>query len=316
MLEALKGGYKKSGFVARVEDVDNKKQPQRFKTYCFKMLAAEHSLSGKGAKGADERFFKIKSKRALPKRYIAEVLGLIDIGKKSEELERISNLRRLMLLYKLKHFNDDFRDVEINVIDRDKELTHSLISLFYGSQALKDVIKSLDIFLREKKERKMQTLEAEFFNIVHGFIENPNSILDNLPEELHLEDKKRLTTIFAERLQKDLLQAKLDDIVEVPYAAIIQKFMEDTGSAYKYGEDKKSTITNDEYGDISMVSISDMLRDRFGGKHGKHKRYHYYEFSKSYVSGLVEGYKVLEPLQIIEEKVEDCYGRSGDRVTG
>jgi Signal recognition particle receptor beta subunit len=66
ILESLKSGYKKSGFVARVDDtVDNKKQPQRFKTYGFKMLAAEYSPTGKGVKGADERFFKIKTKRAL-----------------------------------------------------------------------------------------------------------------------------------------------------------------------------------------------------------------------------------------------------------
>jgi hypothetical protein len=88
-----------------------------------------------------------------------------------------------MLLYKLRHFDDEFKDVKLNVINRDKELTHSLISLFYGTNALGEIIRSLDTFLREKKERKMQTLEAEFFNIVHEFISYPEHILEYLPEE-------------------------------------------------------------------------------------------------------------------------------------
>lgn len=183
MLETLKSGYKKGGFVSRVEETENKKQPQRFKTYCFKMLAAEYSPEGKGAKGGNERFFIIKSKRGLPKKYIAEVLGLADIGVYNEELEKISNIRKSMLLYKLKHFNDQFKDVQINIIDRDKELTHSLIKLFYGTESLTEIVKTLDIFLKEKKERKRQTLEAEFFNIVFEFVNNPKSILDY--PELH-----------------------------------------------------------------------------------------------------------------------------------
>jgi hypothetical protein len=261
ILESLKSGYKKGGFVARVEDtIDNKKQPQRFKTYGLKILAAEYSPTGKGAKGADERFFKIKTKRSRPKKYIAEVLGLIDIGGRSEELERISNFRKLMLLYKLKHFGDEFPDVQLNVIDRDKELTHSLISLFYGTEALGEIISSLDIFLREKKERKMQTLEAEFFNIVHNFVNKPENLSKWFPEE--------------PMAGLDQLQTKLDeDLAEVPFAAIVGKFMANTDSVYKYGEEKKGTIINDEYGDISIQSISSMLKDRFGGNPQRNKTY-------------------------------------------
>jgi hypothetical protein len=170
-----------------------------------------------------------------------------------------------MLLYKIKHFDDEFKDVQLNVIDRDKELTHSLISLFYGTEALDEIIRSLDIFLREKKERKMQTLEAEFFNIVHDFIKTPGDILEYIPEEPLIEDEaKRVKTIFTERLQKDKLQTKLDDDpAEIPFVAIVGKFKENTDSVYKFGEEKKGTITSDEYGDISVQNISNMLKDRF-----------------------------------------------------
>jgi hypothetical protein len=307
ILETLKSGYKKSGFVARVEEtIDNKKQPQRFKTFGFKMLAAEYSPTGKGAKGADERFFKIKTKRSKPKKYIAEVLGLKDIGGKSDELERIGNFRKLMLLYKLRHFDDEFKDVQLNVINRDKELTHSLISLFYGTNALGEIIRSLDTFLREKKERKMKTLEAEFFNIVNGFISHPEQIFEYLPEEPYVEEGKRLRTIFSERLQNDNLQARLDDgIAEVPFTAILTKFMENTDLVYKYGEDKKGTIISDEYGDITIQNITGILKDRFGGQPDRHKRYHYYRFSKSIVNALTDGYRTLEPLKIEREQEQE-----------
>jgi len=48
-----------------------------------------------------------------------------------------------MLLYKLRHFDDEFKDVKLNVINRDKELTHSLISLFFSTNALGEIIRSL-----------------------------------------------------------------------------------------------------------------------------------------------------------------------------
>ena len=319
ILETLKSGYKKSGFVARVEDtIDNKKQPQRFKTYGFKMVAAEYSPTGKGAKGADERFFKIKTKRSKPKKYIAEVLGLRDIGGRSDELEHIGSFRKLMLLYKLRHFDDEFKDVKLNVINRDKELTHSLISLFYGTNASDEIIRSLGKFLTEKKERKMQTLEAEFFKIVHEFITNPIQVIEYLPEEPYIKEDKRLRTIFSARLQNDKVQSRLDDgIAEVPFAAILTKFMESTDSVYKYGEDKKGTITSNEYGDITIQNITGVLKDRFGGQPYRHKRYHYYQFSKSIVNALTDGYRTLEPLKILEQtqQKEESSGRSGDGVT-
>ena len=38
-----------------------------------------------------------------------------------------------------------------------------------------------------------------------------------------------------------------DGVSEVPFSAILTRFMENTDSGYKYGEDKKGTITCDEY---------------------------------------------------------------------
>jgi len=119
-------------------------------------------------------------------------------------------------------------------------------------------------------------------------------------------------------LQNDKLQCRLDDsIAEVPFAAILTKFMESTDSVYKYGEDKKGTITNDEYGDITIQNITGILKDRFGGQSDRHKRYHYYQFSKSIVNALTDGYKTLEPLQTVEQtqQKEESSGRSGDGVT-
>ena len=164
----------------------------------------------------------------------------------------------------------------------------------------------------------MQTLEAQFFNIVNYFISHPEYIIEYLPEELYLPQDKSLRTIFSERLQNDKLQTRLDDgIAEVPFAAILTKFMENTNSVYKYGEDKKGTITSDEYGDITIQNITGILKDRFGGQPDRHKRYHYYRFSKSIVLALADGYRALEPLKITEQKQEqeESSDRSGDGVT-
>jgi hypothetical protein len=137
---------------------------------------------------------------------------------------------------------------------------------------------------------------------VHEFINKPNSLSEWFPGE-----------------PVDQSQTKLnDDLVDVPFAAIVGKFMGNTDSVYKYGEEKKGTITNDEFGDITIQSISSMLKDRFGGSPQRNKTYRYYTFSKSIVNALEDGYRTLEPLHIVkeEEKVEDSTtSQSGDGVT-
>lgn len=68
--------------------------------------------------------------------------------------------RKLLLIYRLKHFKDPIPNLDIGVEGRDKELVKHSIQLFHGSNCLTEVIETLQYFLDLKNEKKEITIES------------------------------------------------------------------------------------------------------------------------------------------------------------
>jgi hypothetical protein len=220
MLDILKGGYKTGGYVLRVDDLDNKKKVAKYFTYGQKWLAAENSISGDGAKGANERNFYIHAIRGTPKSYIADILKPKNKNKFKKELDEISNFRKTMLLYKLKHFGDNYPDLQLSVNNRDRELTESILSLFYGSNCINQIVDTLSIFLTEKRQKKIQTVEAILYDIVTEFRDRLEESLKKIASMLPSD----IFDILSRRMKERKLNQTLDndDIFEIPSDVIIE----------------------------------------------------------------------------------------------
>ncbi|HSF52067.1 MAG TPA: hypothetical protein VLA74_15015 [Nitrososphaeraceae archaeon] len=98
--------------------------------------------------------------------------------------------RKLLLVYRLKHFKDPIPDLNIGVEGRDKELVKHSIQLFYGCECLEEVQETLQYFLDLKNEKKESTIESILLQIVAELVKyegteiSSQSIWNTLMEEI------------------------------------------------------------------------------------------------------------------------------------
>jgi hypothetical protein len=105
MLAILKEGYAINCKVAKINS--NTLKQEFFYCYCFKIRIAEESLRDNITKGVIDRSFLIKATKGRPTYDIKEVLQPANRNEKFEKLHNdLRALRKLLLVYRLIHFND------------------------------------------------------------------------------------------------------------------------------------------------------------------------------------------------------------------
>jgi hypothetical protein len=164
-LSIMKEGYGRFGKVPKINT--NSLKQEFYYCYCFKVRIAEDPLSGKITKGVIDRSFQIRAIRGLPTHDIKEVSNP---ASRTERLQKLHNdlkhLRKLLLCYRLIHFDDPIADIDVGLDGRDKELCKPLLQLFYGSKAYDEVRTTALTFLNRKNKRKKNTaVESILFDI-------------------------------------------------------------------------------------------------------------------------------------------------------
>ena len=132
------------------------------------MILAERSLSEYKAKGLLDRTFSFHCRPGNVKYSIREVVSEnINKNPKSQKLyEELLSFKKLMFCYRLVHYKDLLPEIETGLKNRDNELCKPLLQLFYGTEALPEIIKTLKVFLKQRRERKSNSLEAALFPII------------------------------------------------------------------------------------------------------------------------------------------------------
>ena len=99
------------------------------------MALGEKSFSEWKAKGLADRTFTFKCRPGTVKYSIKNVVS--QTINKSPHLQKLYedllDFRKLMLCYRLIHYTDELPQIEVNLKNRDLELTHPLLQLFYGT---------------------------------------------------------------------------------------------------------------------------------------------------------------------------------------
>jgi hypothetical protein len=175
-LSTLKEGYSKFGKVPKINT--NTLKQEFFYAYCFKIRIAEEPLRGDITKGVIDRSFQIKAIKGKPLHDIKEVL---DPASRIERLQKLHNdlkhIRKLLLCYRLIHFDDSIADINAGLEGRDKELCKPLLQLFHGTKSYEEVKTTLFSFLDRKNKRKKSTaIEPIVFEIVVAMIESTKSL--------------------------------------------------------------------------------------------------------------------------------------------
>jgi hypothetical protein len=168
-VKILKSGYEYNGKVPKI-NMNSRNQDQRwFKTYCYKMILAEKSLKeSTKVKGLVDRTLSGHCRPGKVKYSIKEVVSQnINKSPKLQKLyDELLFFRKLMICYRLIHYKDLLPEIETCLKNRDNELCHPLLQLFYNTKVLNEIIKTLENFVKQRRERRGNSLEAALYPII------------------------------------------------------------------------------------------------------------------------------------------------------
>ena len=163
-MRILKSGYEYNAKIPRI-NMNTEQQTQNwYYAYSFKIIIAERSLDHYKARGLKDRSFLVHCKPGRPKYTIKQIITN-DRTRKGLYHE-LMDFRKLMLCYRMLHYSDILPNISTGLKNRDDELCRPLLQLFYDSKSLKEIIKCLETFLREKKESKSNSLESALYSII------------------------------------------------------------------------------------------------------------------------------------------------------
>ncbi len=174
-LNIYKSGYcRGSGRIPKI-DLKSGRTQEVYNTYCFKIFASESSLDNSKAKGLRDRSFETLCLVGKPQHNIKDVYDNNN-GQLRNELEKT---RKLLFACRMLHHGDTIKDVTLNIINREAELTKPLIRLFQDSPGvLKELLPALKC-LDAKRKIKSTSLEAILYTAVRNLIPNHGEIIDN-----------------------------------------------------------------------------------------------------------------------------------------
>lgn len=237
------------------------------------MILAEKSLKGYKARGLVDRTFSYNCKPGRVKLKIKEVVS--ENPKKHPVLEKLYNellnYRKLMLCYRLIHYKDKLLEIETGLKNRDDELCKPLLQLFYGTEALKEIVPALETFVRQRRTRRANSLEAALYPIIKEYVFNEVGLdhLRNTFEELKTKSSK----------------------IKVGFHRIWNHIKEG-GINGNYDEKKKYEYETIDYGTLYLNSLPMIISNKFTAEVKK----------KNYGSALVFDVEKLE-------RFEDLYSK-------
>jgi hypothetical protein len=170
----LKTGYSCGGSIPKVGFTKNGKRFQEFYlTFCHKWFAMEELPQGKNNKGVFDRSFIHYFMKGDVKYNIKDVLK----DKDSKLYQDLIHLRKLLFAFKLVNYDGKFPTIKTNLKDRDAELTHPLLSIFYGGHNFDKIRIALSKIIFEKTSTKSNSIEAMITETLRQLVDNKNELL-------------------------------------------------------------------------------------------------------------------------------------------
>jgi hypothetical protein len=241
IMAILKTGYTRDGKVDRTNPVTLK--PEFFHSFCFKIIVAERSPNQDTAKGVIDRAFVHSCFKGYPQHDIKEILNPTNTGGPEHKslLKELEDFRKVLLLYRLIHFNDDILDIDIHIIGRDKELIKPTLQLFQGRKSQDHLVETFQKILDLKNRRKATALHAALLSVASNLIQ------------------KKMPSI-------EYMDGKID--------AYSSEFWLELPEHIKgvHDEKKPGEYHSIEFGTLYKGTVSRILQDNFGveSKHTKH----------------------------------------------
>ena len=248
----LKSGYEYNSKVPKINMNTRDQLPNWFLPYCHKIILAEKSLKEYKVPGLVDRTFSFPCRPGKVRYAIKEVVSQ-NINKSpilQKLYDELLSFRKLMLCYRLIHYKDLLSNIETSLKNRDNELCKPLLQLFYGTEVIKEIISTLEIFVKQRRTRKGNSLEAALYPIIKKHV-------------FAAEGFNSETQTFEDLKQK--IENKKS--VKIAFSYIWNSLIKDNAIEGRYDEKKsKYEYETEDHGSLYLNSLPTFISDKFTAK--------------------------------------------------
>jgi len=277
MMAILKTGYQLNGKVPKINT--NTLRQEFFFTYALKIIISERSMSLTEAKGVYDRTFSFTAYAGDPMFDIKETLNPQGNIACQSRLDRLRAFRKLLLIYRLVHFNDLVPDVNTGLKRRNRELCKPILQLFYdsGMETQTEIKTMLEHFLAVKKHRKENTIEVFLLPLIINLVS--------------------------------------ENGIELPASSIWHRITAG-GVDGHYDERRPNEYQTADFGTIYRNSITNIICDKFGAQRRHKERGNILIFDPEKLVKIGKSYEIETSIQLkllSEDKAEGSEGSEGFR---
>jgi hypothetical protein len=174
-----KNGYTTGKPIIRNEDTpDSGRIPQKYFTFGWKALAAERLPDSTIAKGFMDRTIPLPCTYGFPKYDIIEVSNPMGEKKFLELLQKLEEVRNPALIYRIRHHDDKFPDIPLNITGREKQLFKPILRIFNNTETQKELEDVISNYINERRAANVDSQHAFiFWIIVHLIKKNKSHVL-------------------------------------------------------------------------------------------------------------------------------------------
>jgi hypothetical protein len=249
-VKILKTGYEYNSKIPKLNMNSRNQEQKWYFTFGYKMILAEKSLKEYKVPGLVDRTFSFPCKPGKVKYSIKEVVSQnINKSVRLQKLyDELLSFRKLMLCYRLIHYKDLLPEIETGLKNRDNELCKPLLQLFYGTKALQEIIPTMEQFIKKRRARKGNSLEAAIYPIIKKNVFSEAGLDSSKNTYSELKEKKTSVKVPFINIWKDIIGK--------------DRFKAEIEGEYNENKSKYAYETMD-YGTLYLNSFPTTIRNQF-----------------------------------------------------
>jgi hypothetical protein len=289
-MKIYKAGYNAGKKVTRTEITSFGRKMQSYNTFCFKAFTAEEAPDSNKAKGFIDRTFIFHCARGSPPYDIQEVTNPAGDSEHTALLNELIHNRKVLFAFRMLHYQDPLPNIELSVINREKQLCKPVLRLFQDSECTEEIGTALADMIAQKRGIKRDTLEAKILDVVNTMI----IIGEKEQAQQSLTDNNR---------QYILLPLKPN---QIPSASLYEKVCQELNGEYRRKGEK--SFETEEHGIVSHDKIRKICIDKFGAEPKRTSGARFLEFSAHKLEKAKAAYEFPDKVVILQNKKSHSSG--------
>ena len=169
--KVLKSGYTSGGTVPKIDFPNGKRSQVAYTVYGMKWFAMEERPDSRKTKGIFDRSFIFNFIIGHVDYNIKDVIKNAGDPKFKPLYDELVHIHKLLFAFRLVRYNDIVPDIQINIENRNAELTKPSLRLFLSRDdapvAVEEIRLALSKFIAEKNELRANSIESKMLEAIN-----------------------------------------------------------------------------------------------------------------------------------------------------